>query len=225
MPGPLRHDGDPVWEARREAAPFAIVAALLLAGLALFSWRRHWELDWVPGWLAWGLAAVPQLCVSVALVGNMGHRRTAERLLGLVVAAHVVVSVLLVATMVHPTGGVHVAGGQLLATAGVLWATGVIAFGVLYWEVDDGGPVHRAAMERRQPDFQFPQDENPQLAADGWRPALWDYLYVSFTNSIAFSPTDAMPLTHRAKAVMTLESALSVVAVIVVAARAINILG
>jgi hypothetical protein len=86
--------------------------------------------------------------------------------------------------------------------------------------------VKRAlAGSRKEPDFQFPQDENPQLANPGWRPALFDFLYLSVTNSIAFSPTDAMPLTHRAKLFMGLEAGVSGVTVLVVAARAINILG
>ena len=76
----------------------------------------------------------------------------------------------------------------------------------------------------RKPDFQFPQDENAELARDGWAPRLWDYFYVSLTNATAFSPTDAMPLTRPAKALMGAEATLSVVTVLLVAARAVNIL-
>ena len=84
-------------------------------------------------------------------------------------------------------------------------------------------------MRRREPDpalpdFQFPQMENPQFAAPGWQPRLFDYMYVSFTNAIAFSPTDAMPLTRPAKVLMASESVLSAITVLLVAARAINIL-
>ena len=96
---------------------------------------------------------------------------------------------------------------------------------LLYWELDSGGPVARAlATGARKPDFQFPQDENPQLARPGWYPRLWDYFYVSLTNATAFSPTDAMPMTRTAKALMAAESMLSVVTVLLVAARAVNIL-
>jgi hypothetical protein len=83
--------------------------------------------------------------------------------------------------------------------------------------------VRRLRGHRPAPDFQFPQMENPQLAQPGWRPHLVDYLYVSFTNSIAFSPTDAMPLTRRAKMLMLSESGISAVTVLLVAARAVNI--
>jgi hypothetical protein len=65
--------------------------------------------------------------------------------------------------------------------------------------------------------------ENPQLAAPGWRPHLIDYIYVSFTNSIAFSPTDSMPLSRWAKVLMLSESAISALTVLLVAARAVNI--
>ena len=101
----------------------------------------------------------------------------------------------------------------------------VITFALVFWELDCGGPVERAMADKRvTPDFQFPQDENPELARDGWAPALQDYLYIAFTNSIAFSPTDAMPLTHRAKLFMGFESVVAAVTLLIVAARAVNIL-
>ena len=88
-----------------------------------------------------------------------------------------------------------------------MWGTNVIAFGLWFWAVDQGGPVRRHEPDPPPHDFQFPQLENPQLAEPGWYPKLFDYLYISFTNSIAFSPTDAMPLSRRAKALMLAESA------------------
>ena len=87
-----------------------------------------------------------------------------------------------------------------------------------------GGPAIRWQPDPPPPDFQFPQMENPQLAEPGWYPKLEDYIYVSFTNAIAFSPTDAMPLTRRAKRLMLAESAISVMTVVLVAGRAVNIL-
>jgi hypothetical protein len=100
----------------------------------------------------------------------------------------------------------------------------VIAFGLGYWELDRGGPVRRRMPDPPPPDFQYPQMENPNLAEPGWTPHLIDYIYVSFTNAIAFSPTDAMPLTRRAKLLMLVESAASIVTLLLVAARAVNIL-
>ena len=100
-----------------------------------------------------------------------------------------------------------------------MWST----FGLWYWIVDGGGPVHRLQSGSTPNDFQFPQMENPQLAPDEWRPHLIDYVYVSFTNALAFSPTDAMPLSYRAKLLMLCESAMSAVTILLVTARAVNI--
>jgi hypothetical protein len=133
------------------------------------------------------------------------------------------VVVLVISLVSH--SAVHITGRQLLLSGGTAWLTNVIAFGLAFWELDCGGPVARAlSTSPRKPDFQFPQDENPQLAREGWAPRLWDYFYVSLTNSIAFSPTDSMPLTRPAKALMAAESSLSAITVLLVAARAVNIL-
>jgi hypothetical protein len=114
----------------------------------------------------------------------------------------------------------------LLLTAFAIYTADVVVFGLLYWELDAGGPMARSqASSRTVLDFRFPQDESRVADRTGWSPKVWDYLYVSLTNSIAFSPTDAMPLSLRAKAMMGLESAISAVTVLLVAARAVNVLG
>ena len=219
------------FEARDEAAPFAVAAAGALALLGFVSHRAGWELAGGTVWRVWGAAAVPHLLLALMLVAGLGRvatrdvrRRAVQVLLGFVLVTQVALVALLVTSLVDPAPGRAVTGAQLLASAVVVWLTNTVAFGLLYWELDCGGPVRRALRDRSAPDFQFPQDENPGLARPGWRPALVDYLYVSLTNSIAFSPTDAMPLTRTAKGVMAAESVLSVVAVLVVAARAVNIL-
>ena len=215
-------------EARREAASVAVCSSAVLTLLALVSWREGWEVVSFPWW-TWLVLAIPGLVLCVDLwlgTGGLGARgrNSALVLLGLIVAGNVAGLALLISSLVT-TRSADIGGGQLLMTAAVIWVANIIAFAVWYWEVDDGGPFARANKERRTPDFQFPQDENPALAAPGWRPALSDYVYVAVTNSIAFSPTDAMPLTHRAKLFMGLEAGVSGVTVLVVAARAINILG
>ena len=130
---------------------------------------------------------------------------------------------LVVALIVSLVHGDEKSGGQLLLKAMTVWATNVISFGLLYWGFDRGGPVRRAQPDPPPPDFQFPQMENPQLAAPNWYPQLVDYIYVSFTNSIAFSPTDAMPLSRWAKLLMLSESGVSAITILLVAARAVNI--
>jgi len=113
---------------------------------------------------------------------------------------------------------------RLLLTGGAIWLTNVIAFSLWYWDFDRGGPVQRMLATKPYPDFQFPQMENPTLAPKDWEPFFIDYLYLSFTNALAFSPTDVMPLSRWAKLTMLLQSILSVLIVALVIARAVNIL-
>ncbi|HEV7754294.1 MAG TPA: hypothetical protein VGO94_00405 [Mycobacteriales bacterium] len=127
-------------------------------------------------------------------------------------------------------------GAQLLVTALQVWLTNLIGFGLAFWELDRGGPVQRGLATRETlpaADFRFPQDEDhdtvPEVAARSskvtdWRPTLSDYLYVSLTNSTAYSPTDTMPLTARAKVLMGIQGLESFLLTILVIARAVNLL-
>jgi len=115
-------------------------------------------------------------------------------------------------------------GVRLLLTGGEIWLTNVIVFGLWYWEFDRGGSVERAAGSRQYPDLLFPQMTSPELAPPDWEPGFVDYLYVSFTNAMAFSPTDVMPMTRWAKLTMLTQSVISVVTLVLVVARAVNIL-
>ena len=114
--------------------------------------------------------------------------------------------------------------GPLLVSGAGIWLTNVIVFALWYWEFDRGGPVARAQALRMYPDFQFAQMATPQLAPPGWEPAFSDYLYLSFTNATAFSPTDTLPLSRWAKMGMTAQASVSIVTVALVVARAVNIL-
>jgi uncharacterized membrane protein len=119
------------------------------------------------------------------------------------------------------------AGGQagpLLATGASIWATNVIAFALWYWEFDRAGPVNRSRGTRHYPDLMFPQMASPELAPHDWEPVFVDYLYLSFTNATAFSPTDVMPLAKWAKLTMLVQSSVSLAVGALVIARAINIL-
>jgi uncharacterized membrane protein len=113
---------------------------------------------------------------------------------------------------------------HLLLSGAAIWLTNVIAFALWYWEFDRGGPVARMLGLNHFPDFLFPQMENPELAPPDWEPRFVDYLYVSFTNGTAFSPTDVMPLSRWAKLTMLAQSAISLMTVALVVARAVNIL-
>jgi hypothetical protein len=106
----------------------------------------------------------------------------------------------------------------------VLWVTNVLLFGVWYWQLDGGGPVARKLKRKPHPDFLFPQMTARAFAPRGWEPSLPDYLYLSFTNATAFSPTDTMPLTPMAKALMAGQSLVALTTIGLVFARAVNIL-
>ena len=218
-----------VYDARREAVPALAVASTLLVALAAVSGVNGWQLLYLPWW-SWFVPAVSAIVLMLdLLLGVRGPalvrtRMIAVFLLAILVVGNLVALVSLVGGLVS-TSVEDLGGGELLLTAAVIWTTNVVAFGLLFWEMADAGPVARSDDPRSHPDFQFPQDENSELAPQGWAPHAWDYLYVSLTNSIAFSPTDAMPLTWRAKALMGTGASISVVTVLLVAARAVNVLG
>ena len=215
-------------ESRWEAAPaVALVIAFQLV-LAGASEVRDWKL-WGLSWWVWLISVGPETVLLVSLNWHqsrrrlelLGHRRkVALTLLGTVSLTN---ALLLVALLGSLIGGHERSGGQLLLKATTIWGTNVIAFGLWYWGFDRGGPVRRLQPDPPPPDFQFPQMENPQLAAPGWHPHIVDYIYVSFTNAIAFSPTDAMPLSRWAKLLMLAESGISALTVLLVTARAVNI--
>jgi hypothetical protein len=113
---------------------------------------------------------------------------------------------------------------QLLVGAGIVIATNIVTFGLLYWQVDGGGPAGRVVHAHPYPDFQFPQTQTEGLGPPGWQPRFPDYLYLAFTNVLAFSPTDTLPLTHRVKAAMAIQSLVSLSVIGLVLSRVINIL-
>lgn len=112
----------------------------------------------------------------------------------------------------------------LVGSGAAIYATNIIAFGLWYWELDRGGPVERARGRRQHTDFLFPQMTQPDVGKAEWEPAFVDYLYVSYTNAAAFSPTDTLPLSRWAKLLMLAQSAVALSTVALVIARAVNIL-
>jgi len=148
------------------------------------------------------------------------------RLTGLILTsimtfANTVSAVKLINAMVS---GTMVDAKHLLLSAGSIWLTNVVVFALWYWELDRGGPGKRAEARRPFLDFMFPQMSDPGYASPSWHPNFFDYLYTSFTNASAFSPTDVMPLTRWAKMLMLLQSLTALLTVGLVIARAVNIL-
>ncbi|CAB4922187.1 unannotated protein [freshwater metagenome] len=215
----------------RVEAPLAILPAVAFQVLlATVSLANDWQIWGLPGWV-WLLAVAPEIALMLALSLPVSRRhleRTRSRRavsVTLVVVMGVVNAFALIVLIGSLLSSHEQHGGELLLKGLTIWGTNVLSFALLFWELDGGGPdARRGAPPGALRDFQFPQMENPQLARPQWQPHLLDYVYLSFTNSIAFSPTDAMPLSPRVKMLMLAESGLSVVAVLLVAARAVNIL-
>ncbi len=180
-----------------------------------------------PRWLVPGVASA--LLLAVFLVNPMRVDANSRRLRPIAFALLAVISIgnaisagRLIVDLVNGTG--IRTPETLLLTGAAIWSTNMIVFGVLYWEFDRGGPAARARGTDPYPDFLFPQMTEPTFAPPGWEPHFVDYLYLSFTNATAFSPTDVMPLAHWAKLTMLGQSAVSLMTVALVIARAVNIL-
>jgi hypothetical protein len=129
----------------------------------------------------------------------------------------------LVRAMVFRPG--DISGLQLLASSVAVWINNVLLFSLLYWQIDRGGPGARGGDASPRPDWLFPQTGAPESAPLGWRPTFVDYLFLGYSTATAFSTTDVAPMTSRAKLLMMLESTISLVTLVIVASRAINILG
>jgi uncharacterized membrane protein len=152
-------------------------------------------------------------------------------LVGVIGIANLASLVLLVRALVR--GGAN-DSHKLLLAALQIWLTNIIVFGLAYWELDRGGPVQRAKLSRAElppADFRFSQDEDDdaieEVAASssarvGWVPVFVDYLYVSVTNSSAFSPTDTMPLSSRAKLLMSIQAISALIVSLLVIAKAVG---
>ena len=152
---------------------------------------------------------------------NLTRRRLALGTIAIVSAANAASIILLVHLLVN---GAEANASPLLRAAVHMWVVNVLLFGLWYWQLDGGGPLSRPTTPATERDFLFPQQTEAVFAESGWRPLFLDYLYLSFTNATAFSPTDAMPLSRWAKMLMLVQSAISLSLAVMVVARAVNIL-
>ncbi len=207
-------------ETRWEAA-LAVLAAAALQGIL------PERLTVGPNWL------LPTL--EIALLGplmlanraaapalrSQAWRRVSVASIALVNAANIASLGLLIHSLLN---GSKSSGKQLILAAIGIWVTSLIVFALWYWQVDRGGPVARCHPNQPKPDLFFPQMANPELAEPDWSPTFVDYLYVSLTNGMAFSPTDTMPLTRRVKMLMGAQSLVSLATIAIVGSRAVNIL-
>jgi uncharacterized membrane protein len=204
--------------------PAAALLAFMGLNIALRVWLPHEGAVRLP----WLVPAVEGLLL-VLLVGHpppaqVRHearwRRLAVGLVVVLVLAALWATVILVYDLIHGSGVTN-SPTRLLASGALAWLGNNLAFAMLYWLLDGGGPLARS----RNPvpvDFAFTQQLSPELAPEGWRPVFLDYLHLGFTNATAFSPTDVMPLTHRAKYSMLVQSTVALALFGLIVARAVN---
>lgn len=220
------HELVPAWlrTTRPENRIPVMLAVLVAAALQLTLPRR---LSLPPRELIPGLELALLLALTVV---NPVRLQTEHRLLrfastalvAMITLANGVSAFLLAQRLVAGTAGSDPIA--LLVAGGSIYLTNIIAFGLWYWEFDRGGPFARSRGARPHGDFLFAQMATPEVASHDWEPHFVDYLYVSFTNATAFSPTDTLPLSRWAKLLMSAQSLVSLVTVALVVARAVNIL-
>jgi hypothetical protein len=202
--------------------PIAAVAAMVLLNVALGE-RYRLTPQWVP-------FAVAVIALSPAFVARFRHDSPIWRRVERLSIAGTILLMLALNTLnlldvvdevlFHSKG---IVPEVLFETSVAIWAANVVGFSLLYWEVDRAGPDARESANPGPPDFAFPAYTDPMMPRD-WRPKFMDYLFLGFTTSTAFGPTEAMPLSRRAKALMIVQSVISLVTIIVVASRAIGII-
>jgi uncharacterized membrane protein len=195
--------GGSAFGAFRWIVPILTVLVLIALGVIRTSGRVARALAWGPRTL------------------HTTRRRLGLVAIGIVSAANAASIVLLIHLLLN---GASANASPLLRAAVHMWVVNVLLFALWYWQLDGGGPIDRPRCAPADRDFLFPQQTEEALLESGWRPQFLDYLYVSFTNASAFSPTDTMPLSRWAKMLMLLQSAISLALAVMVVARAVNIL-
>ncbi len=168
--------------------------------------------------------------LAVLVLGDPGRidrrsrwlRDVSFLLVGVLILGAIMGTIVLVVELVNGAPEVSQAG-PLLIFGTKVWLGNIVAFSLLYWNLDSGGPAERVHGTRRYPDFAFPQSTDESLAGPGWRPRFIDYLYIGFTNANAFSPTDALPLTGRAKLAMQVQALISYAILTLVLARVVSV--
>jgi uncharacterized membrane protein len=225
----LEHDVErlvvPAWRRHTRGEqrwPSAVCVAVLMG----LQWSMPERLSLGPRWL---LPIVEVILIGVLMAVNPRRiepgRGWLRHLSLLLLGVAGLGTAWAVARLIGDIVGGHQPGGaaELLTGGGAVWLSNVLVFAVGYWEADRGGPISRALGEQQQPDLLFPQMGVPELARD-WEPEFVDYLYLAFTNSTAFSPTDTLPLSRWIKAVMMLQAVLSLLIAALVVAKAVNAL-
>jgi hypothetical protein len=203
-------------------------AVALLGFMALNIAIRLWLPSEAAVRVPWLVPSVEAALLVVLLLSDPGNlakhhlrlHRIAVGLVVLLVAAALWATALLIYDLIKGIG-VTQSATRLLASGALIWLGNNLAFAMLYWLMDGGGPVARSRLEVPV-DLAFTQHMSPELAPPGWRPVFLDYLHLGFTNATAFSPTDVMPLSHRAKYTMVVQATIALALFGLIVARAVN---
>lgn len=207
----------------RDEPRWAPALAILIV-LGLLAVLPH-HVQMMPVWVSYGVAlAVIVPMIVVTLTANalwMRIERIVIMLLGATYIANTAAELadMIGIIMLHPP---ETRAVSLLSSSLAIWVANVLTFSLLYWQIDRGGPSSRASGATTKPDWLFPQAAAPEVALPDWQPLFLDYLSLGYNTATAFSPTDVLPLTRRAKMLMMLESTISLLTLVIVAARAVN---
>lgn len=206
---------DPLWQMQ--------LGVLIIIGLQLVTSSRF-----LPFHKLWVVTIEVVLLLALIIVTSEGYARVsrsrrnlAVTLIGLIAAINIFSLILLMDALF--VGHAAVTGRSLLLNGLVIYITNVFMFALWYWEIDGGGPDHRTTLQAKR-DFLFPQMVHIKYAGDHWLPGFADYLYLSTTNVTNFASADTVPLSHRAKLLMMIQSLVAVITVVLVLARAVSVL-
>ena len=218
----MNRPGHTLGHESRWSPAVAILAVLVM----LAALPRHVHV--LPGWVSY-MAALAILTPMVAVVltrGNTVWQRIERAMIMLVTVVYVANVIAELTDMIgvvtlHPA---RANAFSLLSSSVAIWTVNVLMFSLLYWQIDRGGPYARASKLHVRPDWAFPQPPTPEDLPPDWRPLFLDYLYLGFNTATAFSPTDVLPITRRAKMLMMIQSTISLLTLVIVLSRAINII-
>lgn len=212
----FRKTHDPLWQ--MQLGVVAIIVLQLLTSNSFLPFHKLWL-----------VVFETVLLLGLIVVTSEGYRtvsrtrrNTAISLIGVISAINIFSLILLLDALF--VGHSQVSGHGLLLNGLAVYGTNVLLFALWYWEMDGNGPDRRTTAQTRR-DFLFPQMIHSRYAGDNWLPGFGDYLYLSTTNVTNFASADTVPITHRAKLLMMIQSLVAVVTVVLVLARAVSILG
>jgi hypothetical protein len=214
-------------EPRIKAEPRWTPALAIFVVLFLLAVVPH-HVQVMPVWV-FHLSALAVLVVMAAVTltpANTLWQRIERMLIILLAVAYIANTIVELVDMIgiitlHPSKS---NAFSLLSSSVAIWVANVLTFSMLYWQIDRGGPYARASKLSVKPDWLFPQAATPEDAPPDWQPLFPDYLFLGYNTATAFSPTDALPLTRRAKMLMMIESTISLLTLVIIVSRAINVL-